>query len=141
MSLVKVPLHTCSLWAVAELSDVLSRTVARLPAGMVTALAPATALATRMASMVNLRNFIRSPSKNDSQNFGPPWSKKNAEKLFGDDFNLHAFCYTLAAGIGGTNALLAFRAITSCSWRRCPGCSACGQCQSPARAVRRGVGL
>jgi uncharacterized protein YjbI with pentapeptide repeats len=53
MLLVNVPLQGCSLWAVAELREVLSRTVARLPAGMVTAPA-STELANSTASAVNL---------------------------------------------------------------------------------------
>src|SRR6266853_199621 len=94
MSWVRVPLQGCSLVAVAELNDVLSRTVAWLPAGIVAA----PALKTEAASI--------NPSPNDLRNFISPSSRYFREcELLLRSFtilNLRAFCYTLSAENGGT---------------------------------------
>jgi hypothetical protein len=58
MSLVRVPLQVCSLLAVAELNDVLIRTVAWLPAGIVAALTPRTEQNNNIVNTTNLRNVI-----------------------------------------------------------------------------------
>src|SRR6267154_775082 len=104
MSLVSVPLQVCSLLAVAELKDVLMRTVAWLPAVSVPALTPRTEQNSNIVNTTNLRNVItffflqrivtaihalevpnsnpgNSPSVHDSIAVRP-----------------YAFCYTLSTG-------------------------------------------
>src|SRR4029077_17581484 len=63
MLLVRVPLQGCSLGAVAELRDVLSLTVAWLPAGIVAAPALRNEAANINPSPNNLRNFINPSSR------------------------------------------------------------------------------
>jgi hypothetical protein len=57
MSPVRVPLQASSLWAVAELKDVLIRTVAWLPLGMASANAPDAVIINSMAGIIDLRTM------------------------------------------------------------------------------------
>jgi hypothetical protein len=74
MSLVKVPLHGCSLCAVAELREVFNRMVARLPDGIVPALAPNADVIKSIASVMNLLTFISlSSCRAVTRNSFLPW--------------------------------------------------------------------
>src|ERR1700739_4365073 len=58
ISCVRVPLHISPVCAVAELRDVLRRTVAWLPAGIVAAQASDAAIIKSRASKIDLENLI-----------------------------------------------------------------------------------
>jgi hypothetical protein len=89
-----VPLHTSPVCAVAELRDVLSRTVAWLPAGMAAAPAHGTARANSTAITIDLLKLMA------RLQFEVQEQLRLALSSFGcsDDFNAAASCYTLSAG-------------------------------------------
>src|ERR1044071_1435401 len=85
MSLVRGPLQACSLWAVGQLKEALSRAVAWLPAGIVSANAPDAANIASMAGIINLRTMdLRTIDLRNLISFPPdkfrqlPWLRTGA---------------------------------------------------------------
>jgi hypothetical protein len=74
MSRVRVPLQPSPAFAVAELRDVLSLTVAWLPAGMVSATVNDPANTNSSAITIDLRNFKTSSSEHEiPADTSSPW--------------------------------------------------------------------
>ncbi|MFI5105931.1 MAG: hypothetical protein ACHP79_13485 [Terriglobales bacterium] len=88
----------------AELNELLSRTVARLPAGMVTALAANAEPANSIASIIDLRIMdLRTIDLRNLISLPPDALPRTAIRWLGTAgfqamiLMLHAFCYTLSA--------------------------------------------